>query len=82
MAAWKLMFFRFLLLINYLLSAPVASAVVTSAAPPRKNNNLLVILTDQQRYDTLRFVQEERGVPEKARIRTPNLDRIGREGGK
>ena len=65
--------------------APTPSpSIQEPPSPPssqKKDNNLLVILTDQQRYDTLRFVQEERGVPEKARIRTPNLDRIAREGG-
>ena len=63
----------------------LSSSLEEPPSPPSsqdKHNNLLVILTDQQRYDTLRFVQEERGVPEKARIRTPNLDRIAREGGK
>ena len=45
-----------------------------------QRNNLIVILTDQQRYDTIRLVQEERGLPERSRIRTPNLDRIAREG--
>jgi len=43
-------------------------------------NNLIVVLTDQQRWNTLRLVQEELGVPEKARINTPNLDRIARQG--
>ena len=80
----RLMFFRSHLVLYYLLSS-VATAIASlreSPVPPQgKHNNLLVILTDQQRYDTLRFVQEERGVPEKARIRTPNLDRIAREGG-
>ena len=64
--------------------APTPSpSIQEPPSPPtlHKQNNLMVILTDQQRYDTLRFVQEERGVPEKARIRTPNLDRIAREGG-
>ena len=63
-------------------SSPSPEEPPSPPSSSQKNNNLLVILTDQQRYDTLRFVQEERGVPEKARIRTPNLDRIGREGGK
>ena len=86
LATWKaqLMFFRSHLVLYYLLSS-VATAIASlrkSPVPPQgKHTNLLVILTDQQRYDTLRFVQEERGVPEKARIRTPNLDRIAREGG-
>jgi arylsulfatase A-like enzyme len=60
----------------------VAALGVTAfaAVDAKPNNNLLVILTDQQRYDTIRMVQEERGVPEHARIHTPNLDRIAREG--
>ena len=75
------MFFRSHLVIYYLLTS-VPTAIASPVPPRDKHNNLLVVLTDQQRYDTLRFVQEERGVPEKARIRTPNLDRIAREGGK
>ena len=46
----------------------------------KKGNNLIFILTDQQRYDAMQFVQEERGWPERSRISTPNLDRIAREG--
>lgn len=66
-------------------------SVVPSASPtysdqpsssPSQKNNIIVILTDQQRYDTLQFVQEEKGVTERARIRTPSLNRIAREGGK
>ena len=69
----------------------VPSSVVPSASPtysdqpsssPSQKNNIIVILTDQQRYDTLQFVQEEKGVTERARIRTPSLNRIAREGGK
>ena len=80
------------------ISSPDGFSVVPSASPtPRaelpthsdqpssslsQKNNLIVIVTDQQRYDTLQFVQEEKGVAERARIRTPSLDRIAREGGK
>jgi arylsulfatase A-like enzyme len=52
--------------------------VAGDADPPHAN--LLVILTDQQRFDTIRKVQEELGFPSKSRIRTPNLDRLIAQG--
>lgn len=55
-------------------------AATASANTGERRNNLIVILTDQQRYDTIRIVQEERGLPEQSRIKTPNLDRIAKEG--
>lgn len=55
-------------------------AITATANTGERRNNLIVILTDQQRYDTIRLVQEERGLPEQSRIKTPNLDRIAKEG--
>ncbi|HEV2121736.1 MAG TPA: sulfatase-like hydrolase/transferase, partial [Chloroflexota bacterium] len=45
----------------------------TSAAAPRAPLNVLLIMTDQQRADTL-------GAAGNPIIRTPNLDRLAREG--
>ncbi len=41
-----------------------------------KHHNLLVIMTDQQRYDAMGAVQKRMGIPERSRVRTPNLDRL------
>lgn len=65
-----------------LLAALGAFAPVVSlqAADP-KPLNFLFILTDDQRWDALGVVQEEQG--DKARfpwLKTPNLDRLAREG--
>lgn len=44
--------------------------------------NILFIVTDQQRYDSIRRVQDELSFfcNGKLKIRTPNLDRLSREG--
>lgn len=64
------------------LASVVFVVVVASVEAVEKNkySNLIVVLTDQQRWNTIRLVQEELGIPEKSRIQTPNLDRIAREG--
>ena len=65
-------------------AAATAAAETSKAAATGENKankaNLVVVLTDQQRWNTIRLVQEEIGVPEKARINTPNLDRIASQG--
>mmetsp|Transcript_11183 Transcript_11183/g.23556 ORF Transcript_11183/g.23556 Transcript_11183/m.23556 type:complete len:858 (-) Transcript_11183:609-3182(-) len=66
--------------VSLLVAYFAALATTISANAGERRNNLIVILTDQQRYDTIRFVQEERGLPEQSRIKTPNLDRIAKEG--
>lgn len=63
-----------------LLNAVVLLATIALVPIALAENNLIVILTDQQRYDTIRMVQEERGWPEHSHINTPTLDRIAREG--
>lgn len=67
-------------LVSFTILALTTIATAAKTYVAEKRNNLIVILTDQQRYDTIRLVQQERGVPEQSRIKTPNLDRIAREG--
>lgn len=65
------------------LAIAIISILLSRCSAKNQNNNrnnLILVLTDQQRWNTLRLVQEELGVPEKARINTPNLDRIARQG--
>lgn len=56
------------------------SVPASAQEPSPARLNLLVILADQQRFDTIGAVQAERGVPERSRVRTPNLDRLLGEG--
>ena len=65
-------------LILFMPKRKITKMVAGDADPPHAN--LLVILTDQQRFDTIRKVQEELGFPLKSRIRTPNLDRLIAQG--
>ena len=67
-------------MMSLLLIASFVTTLTILPIAPAMSNNLIVILTDQQRYDTIRMVQEERGWPEHSLINTPNLDRIAREG--
>ena len=47
----------------------------------KQKPNILFIMTDQQRYDSIRRVQNELSAYKgKLKIRTPNLDRLSREG--
>lgn len=54
-------------------AAPVSAPRAASGEPPAKPVNLLVILTDQQRWDAL-------GCAGNPVLKTPNLDRLAREG--
>lgn len=42
--------------------------------------NLLFIMTDQQRFDALSRWQQEMGMPLESQIKTPNMDKLSREG--
>jgi len=56
-------------------------SVLASAAGGEGHPNVLFLMTDQQRFDAIRFVQES--LPrysDKARIQTPNLDRLLKDG--
>ena len=57
-----------------------AFAVEGAKEQQERKLNLLMIMTDQQRFNTLGRVQEDLGIPEQSRIRTPNLDRLSLEG--
>src|ERR1700743_1169781 len=55
------------------------SSVLADDAPPRPN--FLFIYTDDQRFDQMSCIQQEMG--DKARFpwfKTPNMDRLAREG--
>jgi arylsulfatase A-like enzyme len=56
------------------------NAAKKTAPRTGKRPNLVFILTDQQRFDSIGRVQSELNVPEKSRIRTPNLDRLSTDG--
>lgn len=59
----------------------LSSATVLQAATNTNKPNFLFIITDQYRYDLIRSVQDD--MPRydgKTKIRTPNLDRLRREG--
>src|SRR5690349_11728947 len=58
-----------------------SAAAAAAAQAPQKRRNFLFMYTDDQRWDAMGCVQKEQG--EKARfpwLRTPNMDRIAREG--
>ena len=66
-------------------TAPITAAPVFSQTQEndfqRPKPNILFIMTDQQRYDAIRRVQDELSSYDgKLKIRTPNLDRLSREG--
>lgn len=54
-----------------------ATALQSSAV---EKPNLVFILTDQHRFDAIGREQQEANIPKQSRIRTPNLDRLSREG--
>ena len=48
--------------------------------PAQEKPNLLFIVADQFRFDAIGRAQESSGIAARSRIRTPNLDRISKEG--
>lgn len=56
---------------------PCSNPNTTPQRSPPRRPNILFIMTDQQRYDTLRSVQDELSqYSDKLKINTPNLDRL------